>query len=63
MTHPTDCLHCGESLTSEPEKEKGFWFLRCLSCGAHNILAGPPLPASPEPDTEDLLIGYTDAQT
>ncbi len=56
MTYHTPCLHCGEGLTSEPEKEKGFWFIRCLACGACNILAEPPLPASPEPDTEEVFI-------
>jgi DNA-directed RNA polymerase subunit RPC12/RpoP len=56
------CLHCGEELSSPPEKEEGYWFLRCLACGARNILAEHPLPSSLEPDTEDLLIGYIDAQ-
>jgi DNA-directed RNA polymerase subunit RPC12/RpoP len=56
------CRHCGEDLTSPPEKEEGYWFLRCLACGTRNILAEPPLPASPEPDTEDLFIGYLHAQ-
>jgi hypothetical protein len=60
MTHHVYCIHCGESLIAEPEKEKGFWFLRCLSCGARNILAEHPLP-SPEPDTEEIFIGYIDA--
>lgn len=33
------CLHCGQELTQDPEKERGDWFLRCLGCGARNILA------------------------
>ena len=59
--HQAHCIHWGEDLSSPPEKEEGYWFLRCLTCGARNILAEHPLPSS-EPDTEDLFIGYIDAQ-
>jgi hypothetical protein len=31
-------LHCGEELNQAPEKERGDWFLRCLSCSARNII-------------------------
>jgi DNA-directed RNA polymerase subunit RPC12/RpoP len=60
MNYPLDCIHCGERLAAEPEKGTGFRFIRCLACGTRNILAEHPL-SSPEPDTEDLFIGYIDA--
>jgi DNA-directed RNA polymerase subunit RPC12/RpoP len=33
-----DCAHCSQQLTSSPERDAGDWFIRCLSCGAHNII-------------------------
>jgi DNA-directed RNA polymerase subunit RPC12/RpoP len=58
MTQP-HCIHCGESLTSAPEKEDGYRFIRCLACGARNILAEE---SSIEPEAEELFIGYINAQ-
>jgi hypothetical protein len=42
--HLPHCIHCKDTLLSAPEKEDGYWFMRCLSCGARNILSQPPLP-------------------
>ena len=33
------CKRCQASLTTEPEYEDYDWFLRCLGCGAKNLLA------------------------
>jgi hypothetical protein len=33
------CKRCQASLTTEPEYEDHDWFLRCLACGAKNLLA------------------------
>ena len=33
------CKRCQAELTTEPECEDYDWFLRCLSCGAKNLLA------------------------
>jgi hypothetical protein len=62
--HLPHCVHCQDTLLSAPEKEDGYWFMRCLSCGARNILSQPPLPLFvPEPESTDaLFIGYIDAQ-
>ena len=32
------CKRCQAALTSEPEYEDYDWFLRCLACGARNLL-------------------------
>jgi DNA-directed RNA polymerase subunit RPC12/RpoP len=32
------CTHCGRALTASPEPEAGDWIIRCLSCGARNIV-------------------------
>ena len=32
------CKRCQSSLTTEPEYEDYDWFLRCLACGAKNLL-------------------------
>jgi DNA-directed RNA polymerase subunit RPC12/RpoP len=32
------CKRCQAALTSEPEYEDYDWFLRCLDCGAKNLL-------------------------
>ncbi len=32
------CKRCQAALTSEPEYEDYDWFLRCLVCGAKNLL-------------------------
>jgi len=32
------CKCCQASLTTEPEYEDYDWFLRCLACGAKNLL-------------------------
>ena len=32
------CIRCQASLTTEPEYEDYDWFLRCLDCGAKNLL-------------------------
>jgi hypothetical protein len=32
------CHNCGAALTMQPEKEAGDLFLRCLACGAKNLL-------------------------
>jgi hypothetical protein len=32
------CKRCQASLTAEPEYEDYDWFLRCLGCGAKNLL-------------------------
>lgn len=60
------CIHCGEELVSAPEKEEGYWFVRCLACGAHNVLAQPPLP-SLDPDepapADEPFIGYIEPKS
>ena len=33
------CKRCQAELTTEPEYEDYDWFLRCLGCGAKNLLA------------------------
>ena len=33
------CKRCQTLLASEPEYEDYDWFLRCLTCGAKNLLA------------------------
>jgi hypothetical protein len=33
------CRHCQSPLVVSPEWESGDWFIRCLVCGARNILA------------------------
>ena len=33
------CKRCHAELTTEPEYEDYDWFLRCLVCGAKNLLA------------------------
>ena len=33
------CKRCQAALTTEPEFEGYDWFLRCLLCGAKNLLA------------------------
>jgi len=32
------CIRCQAALTSEPKYEDYDWFLRCLVCGAKNLL-------------------------
>jgi RNase P subunit RPR2 len=32
------CKNCDQPLMSTPEFEFGEWFVRCLSCGAKNIV-------------------------
>jgi len=32
------CIHCGRTLNSSPEPDAGDWIIRCLSCGARNII-------------------------
>ena len=32
------CTHCGQALTTSPEPDAGDWIIRCLSCGARNII-------------------------
>ena len=32
------CAHCGRPLTSSPEQDAGDWIIRCLVCGARNIV-------------------------
>jgi DNA-directed RNA polymerase subunit RPC12/RpoP len=33
-----NCAHCGKPLLSSPEREAGDWVIRCLACGARNII-------------------------
>jgi hypothetical protein len=33
------CRHCLSPLVTSPEWESGDWFMRCLVCGARNVLA------------------------
>ena len=33
------CRHCLSQLVGNPEWESGDWFIRCLVCGARNLLA------------------------
>ena len=33
------CLNCLSQLGAKPEWESGDWFIRCLVCGARNLLA------------------------
>lgn len=33
------CKRCQAGLTAEPEYEDTDWFLRCLGCGAKNLIA------------------------
>jgi hypothetical protein len=33
------CRHCLSQLVASPEWESGDWFIRCLACGARNLLA------------------------
>ena len=33
------CRHCLSKLVANPEWESGDWFIRCLTCGARNLLA------------------------
>jgi len=33
------CKRCQAAMTTEPEYEDYDWFLRCLVCGAKNLLA------------------------
>ena len=37
--HLHHCTRCSEELAGNPEKERGDWFIRCLGCGARNIIA------------------------
>lgn len=37
MQHQS-CRHCDTELDSSPERSEGDWFIRCLSCGAKNIV-------------------------
>lgn len=32
------CHHCGVELERPPERDQGDWFIRCLFCGAKNIV-------------------------
>jgi hypothetical protein len=32
------CKHCDQPLMASPELEFGEWFIRCLNCGAKNIV-------------------------
>lgn len=32
------CAHCQADLSECPEKEFGDWIVRCLECGAKNII-------------------------
>ena len=32
------CRHCECPVTTDPECEDGNWFLRCLVCGAKNVI-------------------------
>ena len=32
------CRHCESPLSTDPECEDGEWFLRCLVCGAKNVI-------------------------
>ena len=57
--HLPPCVHCHDPLLSAPEKEDGYWFMRCLSCGARNILSQPPLPSlAPELTNELGFQGF-----
>ncbi len=33
------CRYCLSQLVANPEWESGDWFIRCLVCGARNVLA------------------------
>jgi hypothetical protein len=33
------CRHCLSQLVTHAEWESGDWFIRCLVCGARNLLA------------------------
>jgi DNA-directed RNA polymerase subunit RPC12/RpoP len=33
-----NCAHCGRQLSSSPEQDAGDWIIRCLACGARNII-------------------------
>jgi hypothetical protein len=33
------CRRCQSPLVASPEWEPGDWFIRCLACGARNVLA------------------------
>jgi len=35
---PYNCTHCGRALTTPPEQDTGDWIIRCLACGARNIV-------------------------
>ena len=32
------CTHCGRALTMSPEPDGGDWIIRCLACGARNVI-------------------------
>jgi hypothetical protein len=54
------CLRCGEKLGQPLEKEDGDWFVRCLSCGARNILGQLPLTGFvPELLSDVTFIGWS----
>lgn len=37
------CLHCQAELLSSPECQDRQWFIRCLDCGAKNLVVIGPL--------------------
>jgi DNA-directed RNA polymerase subunit RPC12/RpoP len=33
-----NCVHCGRQLTTVPEPDADDWVIRCLACGARNVI-------------------------
>ncbi len=33
-----NCAHCGRALSAAPEQDAGDWIIRCLLCGARNVI-------------------------